>query len=155
MIVYRIVHKDYSKHLYASGMPGRWNSNGKKVIYCAESIALAFLENMIRRQGAGFQDNFRTMFIDISDSLKIDKVDVKNLPADWRSKKDYSKCQPLGDAWYDTFKTAVLQVPSAVLPESYNFVLNTLHPEYSKIKLITTTELIPDERIDDILKRSK
>jgi RES domain-containing protein len=84
MFLYRIIHKKYSASLFASGMEGRWNSAGKKVIYCAESIALAFLENMIRRQGIGFNDLFKIMFINVPETLAITTIEVKNLDKKWR-----------------------------------------------------------------------
>ena len=153
MLVYRIVHKKYSSSLFASGLKGRWNSLGKKVVYTAESIPLAFLENMVRRQGVGFNSDFRIMFIDIPESIEILKVNVSDLEKGWRDFKDYSKCQPLGDKWYDEGKTLILKVPSAVLPEAYNYVINTEYSDYRLVKLIEVTDLVPDERIEDILKR--
>jgi RES domain-containing protein len=153
MLVYRITHKSFSKKLYDSAAKGRWNGEGKKVIYCAESIALAFLENMVRRQGVGFNDDFKIMIIEISKDLKITTINAADLKDGWRDFKDYSKCQPLGDKWYDEAKTPILKVPSAVLPESFNYVINTTHPDYKKIKLIGTTDLVPDQRIEEILKK--
>ena len=79
MLVYRIVHKTYSTGLYASGLKGRWNSAGKKVIYTAESIPLAFLENMVRRQGVGFNNDFKIMIIQIPDKALISEIDVSKL----------------------------------------------------------------------------
>lgn len=79
MLIFRIVYKSYSNSLQASGVRGRWNSEGNKVIYCAESIALAFLENMIRRQGVGFNDDFKTMFIQIPDDALTTFVKVAEL----------------------------------------------------------------------------
>ena len=155
MLVYRIVHKKYSTNLFASGLKGRWNSFGKKVLYAAESIPLAFLENMVRRQGVGFNKDFRIMFIDVPDSLKILTVDVSDLEDGWRDFRDYSKCQTIGDKWYDDGKIIILKVPSAVLPDSFNYVVNSELPDYGLIKLIEVTDLIPDERIEDILKRYK
>jgi len=152
MLVYRITHKIYSKELFASGLEGRWNGDGKKVIYTAGSVALAFLENMIRRQGVGFNSDFKTMIIEIPDDLKIQVIKNENLAAGWREFTDYSKCQPLGNAWFDKGEKPVLKVPSAVLPEEFNYVINAAHPDFKKIKLVETTELIPDERIEDILK---
>ncbi|HEU4633667.1 MAG TPA: RES family NAD+ phosphorylase [Flavisolibacter sp.] len=152
MLVYRITHKIYSKQLFASGLEGRWNGDGKKVIYTAGSVALAFLENMIRRQGVGFNSDFKTMIIEIPDDLKIQVIKNENLAAGWREFTDYSKCQPLGNAWFDKGEKPVLKVPSAVLPEEFNYVINAAHPDFKKIKLVETTELIPDERIEDILK---
>ena len=153
MLVYRIVHKKYSSSLFASGLKGRWNSSGKKVIYTAESIPLAFLENMVRRQGVGFNSDFRILFIDIPDSIGILTVNVSNLEDGWRDFKDYSKCQPIGDKWYDEGKKMILKVPSAVLPDSFNYVINTEFSDYGLVRLIEVTDLVPDDRIEDILKR--
>lgn len=153
MLVYRIVHKKYSSRLFASGVKGRQNSVGKKVIYTAESIPLAFLENMVRRQGVGFNSDFRIMFIEIPDSLEILTVNVSDLEEGWRDFNDYPKCQPIGDKWYEEGKTMILKVPSAVLPESYNYVINTELSDYGLVKLIEVTDLVPDDRIADILKR--
>ncbi len=153
MLVYRIVHKKYSKSLFASGMEGRWNAEGNKVIYCAESIALAFLENMIRRQGVGFNNDFKIMIIQVPDDLKISIINDKDLKSGWRSLDNYFQCQELGNKWYLDGKTLLLKVPSAVLPEEFNFVINTLHDDYRKIKLVEVTTLVPDERIEEILKK--
>lgn len=152
MLVYRIVHKKYSKTLFVSGMEGRWNSKGNKVLYCAESIALAFLENMIRRQGVGFKDDFKIMIIEVPTKAGITFFNIENLETGWRNSDNYSKCQKAGDEWYIACKHLLLKVPSAVLPESYNFVINTDHPGYKKIKLINVTNLVPDKRIEEILK---
>ena len=155
MLVYRIVHKSFSKKIIAPGFAGRWNGSGRKVVYCSESIALAFLENMIRRQGVGFNQDFKTMIIEIPDGLKIVLVPFKDLPNGWRKFNDYSKCQPIGNKWYDEALSPVLKVPSAVLPDAFNYVLNATHPDIKKIKLIKVTDLIPDERIDEILKKNR
>lgn len=153
MQLYRIVHKKYSKTLFASGMEGRWNSAGKKVIYTAESVSLAFLESMVRRQGIGFNHDFKTMIIEIPSGIKKVKINVTQLEEGWRDIYDYSKCQPKGDAWYDAQRTLILDVPSAVLPEGRNYIINTAHPDFKEVKLISVTDLIPDERIEDILKK--
>lgn len=153
MLVYRIVHKKYSNSLFASGMEGRWNSKGNKVLYCAESIALAFLENMIRRQGVGFNDDFKIMFVEIPSKATTTAISIDDLDAGWRDFNNYPKCQASGDTWYYERKDLLLKVPSAVLPESCNFVINTEHPDYKKVKILEVTKLVPDKRIEDILKR--
>lgn len=153
MLAYRITFNLYSSKLIAPGMAGRWNGEGRKVIYCAESIALAFLENMIRRQGVGFNDDFKIMILEIPDDLKIRSVMPGELASGWRSFTDYSKCQSFGNSWYDEGITPVLKVPSAVLPESSNYVINSLHPDFKRIKILKVTDLVPDERIEDLLKK--
>lgn len=153
MLVYRIVHEKYSTSLFASGFKGRWNSTGKKVIYTAESIPLAFLENIVRRQGVGFNTDFKIMIIEIPDSVSISVVNISDLETGWRDFRNYSKCQPLGDTWYDEGKTMILKVPSAVLPEAFNYVINSESSDYGMVRLIEVTDLMPDERIEDILKK--
>jgi RES domain-containing protein len=76
MLIYRIVHKIYSGTLFASGIQGRWNSAGNKVLYAAESIPLAFLENMVRRQGVGFNSDFQIMFISVPDPVSVEEVSM-------------------------------------------------------------------------------
>lgn len=155
MLLYRITHKLYSGSLFAPGYSGRWNSDGKKVIYTAESIALAFLESMIRRQGVGFNKDFKIMIIEVPDDATVSVIEEGILPKGWRAPFDYSKCQTFGNNWYDEAKTLLLKVPSAVLPDAFNYAINTLHPDYKKVQLLEVTDLIPDERIEEILRKSK
>ncbi len=153
MLAYRITLKKYSTNLFAPGLAGRWNGNGREVIYCAESIALAFLENMVRRQGVGFNDDFKTMILEIPDDLIIKMITADDLPPGWRTFNDYSLCQPFGNIWYDDGIVPILKTPSAVLPDSYNYVINSLHPDFKKIRLLKVTDLIPDQRIEELLKK--
>lgn len=153
MLLYRIAHKQHSRALFAPGFSGRWNSEGKKVIYTAESIPLAFLESMLRRQGVGFNRDFNTMVIEVSDTLPVKTIDIKQLPNGWRDAYDYRTCQQIGDAWYDSGETVLLKVPSAVLPDAANYVIHATHPDYSSIKLVSVTSLIPDHRIEELLKK--
>ena len=143
----------YSGSLFASGMRGRWNSAGNKVLYAAESISLAFLENMVRRQGVGFNNDFRIMFISVPDPVSMEVISMDGLNPAWRNPNDYSACLPLGDKWYQDGKSIALKVPSAVMPEAFNYMINTLHREYSKVELVEVTNLVPDPRIDNILKK--
>lgn len=152
MLVFRILHKKYGEPLFAPGIEGRWNAAGSKVLYCSESIPLAFMESMVRRQGVGFNKDFKIAHIDLPDKLKILSYTADDLEAGWDSPYDYSKCQPLAIEWFDKLETPVLKVPSATLNVCYNYVLNTLHPDFSSIKLVGLTPLMPDKRIDDILK---
>jgi len=155
MLVYKIVHKNYANTLSSSGIDGRWTSGGRKVIYCASSAALALLENMIRRQGVGFNDDFRTVVINIPASLQIEAVPVSALTPGWRDFRDYELCQQIGNKWYDAAASPILQVPSAILPQEANFVLSEIHPAFKKIKITAVTNLLPDPRIEDLLRNYK
>ena len=151
MIVFRIVHKAFSQSLVGSGHPGRWNKSGQKVIYAAESIALAFLESMIRRQGVGFNEDLKIMFLDIPQDLSITTIDPASLNPGWDDIRNHSVSQERSSSWYASLETPVLKVPSVVLPHSFNFVINTEHKDFKKIKIIDLTPLVPDPRIETIL----
>jgi RES domain-containing protein len=155
MLAYRIVHKKHTDHLFAPGISGRWNGAGKKVLYCTESIPLAFLESMLRRQGAGFNSDYHIIVLEIPDNLVVQTVKPADLKDDWRNFRDYSICQNVGNAWFDSFGTPILKVPSAVLVQCSNYVINALHNDYYKIKVKEITELLPDPRIDELLKKHR
>jgi len=152
MLIFRVGHKNYATSLTASGVAGRWASAGKKVIYAAESIPLALLENMVRRQGVGFNQDFKIVVIEIPDDISVTTIPIQKLKPGWRDFRDYSICQLLGNKWFDGQETCLLKVPSAVIPESHNYVINTLHPDFSRIKIIQVSDLVPDERIETLLK---
>lgn len=147
MLVYRITLEKHSHSLVASGNPARWNSKDVEVLYTASSRALACLENVVHRSSIGLEGSFRTMVIEIPDSLEITVVQQKSLPADWRLFENYSVTQNLGNAWIMNNKTAVLQVPSAIVAEENNYLLNPAHLDFKKIKLVRTELFEFDPRI--------
>lgn len=155
MLAFRILHKKYGDPLFTPGIEGRWNSAGKKVLYCSESIPLAFMESMIRRQGVGFNHDFQIAHIEIPGHLSFKKIEVGDLEAGWDNPNNYTKCQPLADKWYNNLESLTLIVPSATLSICSNYVINAVHPDFSSIKLVALTPLMPDVRIDEILKKAK
>ena len=155
MLVYRIVHKRYADSLFASGMEGRWNSEGKKVLYTAESISLAYLETLAHRKGLGFNKDFRIMVIEVRNNTGIQTVESSDLSKAWRDFRNYSDCQKIGNAWFDAEEKLCLKVPSAVVPENWNVVINTFHKEFKKVKLIDVLDFEPDDRLEQIIKQYK
>jgi RES domain-containing protein len=147
MKVYRITLEKWSRNLTASGFPARWNSHGRFVIYTANSRALACLENVVHRSGEGLNQLFKVMIIDIPEDLLIKILPVETLPDNWASLEMYQNCQQIGDNWLNSVESAVLQVPSAIIPNECNFLLNPAHPDFSKIKLIATEDFIFDSRV--------
>lgn len=152
MLIYRIAHKKFTQNLSVSGLSGRWNSEGKMVLYTSENISLALLENMIYRAGSGFNNDYKIMIIEAL-SEKIEEINSKKLPKNWRELDAYSELQEIGDDWYNLQNNLILKVPSSILPENFNFILNTIHPDFKKVKLIDVLDYEPDERLENILKK--
>jgi RES domain-containing protein len=146
MRVYRITLAKFSTSLYASGFGARWNSKGTFVIYTAGSRSLACLENLVHRSGEGLDAGFRVMTIDIPDDLIIDRVIMNDLPANWRKFSQQASTRAIGDAWVKKGKAAVLEVPSAIIPQEFNYILNPNHRDFKKIALISSEEFSFDRR---------
>lgn len=101
MVCFRIVHKKYDDPLFAPGIEGRWNRAGQKVLYCSDSVALAFLESMVRRRGLGFNHDFQIAHIEIPDSIPTQTILEKNLEKGWNNPVDYLNAQRQTNQWYD------------------------------------------------------
>ena len=149
MLVYRITKAMYADRLVASGGAARWNSRGQFVIYTAATRALACLENVVHRGSEGLSSTFRVMVIDIPDTIGIETVDPQTLPADWVDYQQYKSCQPIGGEWLNSNRSAVLRVPSAIIPNEWNYLLNPAHPDFSSIRLVQTEPFIFDPRIKE------
>ncbi|HET7116463.1 MAG TPA: RES family NAD+ phosphorylase [Hanamia sp.] len=147
MIVYRISIAKYSTKLIASGFPARWNSKDIKVIYTAESKALACLENVVHRNSRGLQKNFRQMDIAIPAELEMEEIRETDLNVGWKDFLQMPYTQSLGDAWVSAAKTPVLKVPSAIVSGDSNYLINPSHKDFRKIKLIKTIPFEFDSRI--------
>ncbi|MFT4092803.1 MAG: RES family NAD+ phosphorylase [Niabella sp.] len=147
MIAYRITLEKWAGHLTASGRAARWNSNGHFMLYTASTRALACLENMVHRRGIGRDELFRVTLIEIPDELEVKKINKKILSAHWQEYINYASCQTIGDAWLKENQTAVLQVPSAIITEEYNYLINPQHPDFIRIKILAVEKFTFDERL--------
>lgn len=146
MIVYRIAKEEYSTTLRASGYAARWNHKGSFVIYTAESRSLACLENLVHRSGEGNNDGYRVMQINVPDHLKIDSIEETKLKPGWQKIENYMYCQKIGGDWLSAGNTAILKVPSVLIKNEFNFILNPNHPDFRKIRLTGTEDFIFDPR---------
>ena len=154
MLAFRIAHYKYAHSLSVSGFEGRWNSKGKLVLYASENIATSLLENIIYRTGTGFNNDYKIMVI-YHPEEHIEQIITSNLPKDWRSMESYVQLQKIGNSWYDEQRSLCLKVPSSILPDNYNIIFNTTHPEFKNVKLIDVLDYEPDERLEKLLKKYK
>ncbi|MBO0947379.1 RES family NAD+ phosphorylase [Fibrella forsythiae] len=147
MEVYRITRAIYTAQLVASGGSARWNTRGRFVIYTAGSRALACLENVVHRSGEGLQDLFRVMVINVPDTLPVETITLVDLPPDWSDYQNYDICQALGESWLRRGATPVMRVPSAIVPQEWNYLLNPAHPLFADIRLLRTEAFAFDPRL--------
>jgi RES domain-containing protein len=149
MKVYRITHKKWADSLSASGYAARWNSNGFFAIYTAENCSLACLENLVHRNGFGLDADFCVITIDIPDTLKKTELKLTDLPKNWAetSEKAHVLCRKFGDSWLQNQTSCIFVVPSAIIPNEKNIILNPNHKDFKKIKIDSVQPFRFDQRL--------
>ena len=147
MLVYRITFTRFAGKLFASGNAARWNPNDVYVIYTASSRSLACLENTVHRSQAGLSQLFSIMTIEIPDHITVEAIRLNDLPLNWADYNEMSFTQHVGEAWINGNESAVLQVPSSIIDEEFNYLINPEHKDFSQIKLIKTQPFIFDRRL--------
>lgn len=147
MLVYRIALAKYSVGLIASGRAARWNPNDVEMIYTASSRSLACLENVVHRNQIGLTMAFNIMTIKIPDNISISHIKVADLPPDWQDFNQMPLTQSIGEKWITEKKSAILAVPSSIIDEEINYLINPGHDDFKKIKLVKTMPFAFDQRI--------
>src|ERR687885_415906 len=122
---------------------GRWNTRGVPVFYASPTLSLATLELLAHVDPDLIPDDLAAYEIDLPDDLSREAVDPDDLPADWREPEN-ARCKAIGDAWIAEGRAALLQVPSAIIPEEYNILINPSHPEAARITVTSEREFVFD-----------
>jgi len=112
---------------------GRWNPKGVPVVYTAQSQALAVLEMMV--QDEALAARYVMIQAQIPDGVAIEQIDAHSLPAEWRLMRHLETLREIGAGWARSRRSAVLAVPSAVIPVETNYLLNPLHPEFKRVRI--------------------
>jgi len=113
---------------------GRWNSVGIPVVYAASHRSLAMLEILVHLRGKGPLPAYITFPIGFDESL-VEHVALATLAVGWDAEPATAVSQAVGDNWARAAKTPVLAVPSAIVPEEINYVLNPSHARFSAIAI--------------------
>ncbi len=133
---WRIVKRKHAKSAFSGEdarlFGGRWNSPGVPLIYTAESQSLATLEMLVHLDAPELLEKYILFKVAIEASLVID-VDPAELPKNWKARSSTSTCRALGDKWAGARVSVALRVPSAIVLSEHNFLINPLHPDFSRI----------------------
>ena len=127
--------------------PGRWHFRGRRVVYCAQSPAAALLEILVHFE-IDIQDlpvRYRLLKIEAPDDVQIERVSVDDLPVNWPQKTEVTR--ELGERWLVKGSAALLSVPSAIVPETLNILLNPAHQDAKRIVVVQTGEHAIDPRL--------
>jgi RES domain-containing protein len=147
---WRIVKKRHVQSAFdgedARQYGGRWNSPGTSVIYASESRALCLLEVLAGIRSVKPMDAYLIIRIQFDDSLLL-RLEPGNLPAGWRRSPPPPSTQLIGDRWVEEQGSAILRVPSSIVPEESNYMINPAHPDFARIEIGTPEELSIDSRL--------
>ena len=127
----------------------RWHTKGRPIVYAATSQALATLEIAVNLKRPGLIPAYCILEVDIPDNLII-SLDAGMLPAGWNLKGGEPViARSIGDRWLSSKVSAALQVPSAVVPEENNILINPEHPDFKKISFGDPLHFPFDSRIKE------
>lgn len=125
---------------------GRWNSPGVPVVYTAESRALAALERLAWTDPAAVPKDLRLYEIELDDPVDLEVVPLGVVPSAWLD-PDHPFCREMGNRWIQSQRSLVLQVPSSIIPEEANFLLNPVHPASAGIRIRASRRFRFDARL--------
>lgn len=148
MELFRIAKEKYAFDLTPSGSANRWNLKDQQVIYATGSRSLATLELAVHRTGIISNLPYRVMVLSVPDADQlIQQIKLAMLPENWRTIAAYGKLQQMGSQWYHEKRSLMLKIPSAVIPMEYNYMINTLHPDFEWVQLVRSEPYFWDDRL--------
>ncbi|MCX6055825.1 MAG: RES domain-containing protein [Chloroflexi bacterium] len=127
---------------------GRWHLRGNRVIYTSEAASLAALEYLAHLKPDTIPLDISLLEIEVPDDVSIER---QNFPAtlnpDWRRIHLPVALQNFGTQWLIECRTAILAVPSAIIANEFNFLLNPVHPEISRVRILDEEPFSFDPRL--------
>ena len=151
MFVYRITKKEYAPLNGMGGLygPGRWHKKGNPVIYTSEHASLAAWEKIVHVSSIeNLPTDLFLIKIEIPEQTKIQPVPQKMLVKGWNSYPFSSETIEFGTSFLRKKEYLALKVPSAIIPDEYNIILNPLHPDIRDCNVIKETTFLFDRRIE-------
>ncbi|MCX6207856.1 MAG: RES family NAD+ phosphorylase [Bacteroidetes bacterium] len=149
MIVYRVGKTKHAKDLSGEGarlFGGRWNHQLSPCLYTSATRALAILEFSVNVHLEDLPHLLSITSIEIPDKL-IKELKASEIPADWKTIPAPSSTKNLGTEFLKALASPILKVPSVIIEEEFNFLLNPLHKESSRFKIVDIKAISYDERI--------
>jgi RES domain-containing protein len=145
MLLWRVSrHRDLSG---AGGLraPARWHEQGSRVVYLADTPAGALLESCVRTSAGDVPPSYTLLAVLAPDEVSAEVVQAGTLPSDWIDKVEVTR--KIGSAWLRSHRSALLQVPSALVPATFNYLLNPLHADATRLRIQSVYEYPFDSRI--------
>lgn len=135
---WRITKRKHARNAFtgegAREFGGRWNNPGTAIVYTAQSQSLAALEMLVHLDSSELLEKYVLIGVEFDQSL-VRPLEPSALPRHWRSDPPPPEVRLIGDDWILAGSSAVLQVPSALVPGENNFLLNPEHRDFATLRL--------------------
>jgi RES domain-containing protein len=148
MEVFRICKKKYARDLsgYGASIKGeRWNRRNTFMLYTAENRSLACLEVRAHLGDVFPEYDYTIVTLEIPDNSII-LLDSQLLPDGWSKVLDPGELATFTDAWLKEEKSIAMGVPSAIIPQEINYIINPLHPDFREVQIKNVEIFNFDER---------
>lgn len=150
MRIFRIAKTNFIEDLSGEGARlygGRWNKPGDAVIYFSEHLSLCVLEILARTEYQFLRSGFSYLEAEIPDSLIRHISKPSKIHFNWNIEPPNMETQIYGSDWLRSKKDLAISIPSAVLPQEWNVLINPGHSLFSEIKILNIAPLVLDSRI--------
>jgi RES domain-containing protein len=112
----------------------RWTRKGLPAVFASATLSLAALERFVHTDPDLEAVDLVAISMEIGTSVAIEAVEIGDLPPDWRAYPAPPALAIIGERWLHAARTAVLSVPSAVIPHERNFIISPAHADVAKLK---------------------
>jgi RES domain-containing protein len=109
---------------------GRWTPPGRRVAYASSSLALATLEYFVNLDPEDAPAGLVSIRVDIPSVIRVESIDAASLPANWQTRPYPTKLQEIGERWLQAGGSVCLSVPSVVVPQEANLLINPTHRDF-------------------------
>ena len=145
MVLWRI-----SRHRDLDGLgglraPGRWHERGLPIVSLAETAAGALLEVCVHTAANDVPPSYTLLEVTVPTPISVETISVDSLPQNWS--EDLQATRAVGSEWLRSSRSALLRVPSVLVPATFNVLLNPAHPDSKKITIASVLEYPFDLRL--------
>lgn len=126
---------------------GRWHTRGRRIIYAAQSPAAALLEILVHLEvdARDLPTQYRLLKLEAPEDLRVEQPLPGDLPDNWVERHDLTRA--IGDRWLLANHAPLLIVPSALVPETFNVLLNPAHRDARRVVVARVSEQLLDPRL--------
>lgn len=150
MKAFRLTQQRYSHQLSGKGASlngARWNSKGYEMIYCAEHRSLALAEVLVHISLENLSSSYVMLVIDIPEKVSRLIMSADELPENWNHFPPPESPKRIGDQFIEEEKACILKIPSVIVKEEFNILINPKHSDFSFIKIDHIEQFRIDERL--------